>query len=65
MIPIAVITLLVFLVVGVPVSFAIGLSGLLAILLTPMVGRKVGVWDPRKMATIAFIVFAMVLLMRS
>ncbi|QNL43882.1 TRAP transporter large permease [Oscillibacter hominis] len=33
MIPIAVITLLVFLVVGVPVSFAIGLSGLLAILL--------------------------------
>ncbi|MBU5626060.1 TRAP transporter large permease [Oscillibacter sp. MSJ-2] len=32
MIPIAVVTLLVFLVVGVPVSFAIGLSGLLAIL---------------------------------
>ena len=33
MIPIAVVTLLVFLVVGVPVSFAIGLSGFLAILL--------------------------------
>lgn len=33
MIPIAVVTLLIFLVVGVPVSFAIGLSGLLAILL--------------------------------
>ena len=33
MIAIAIITLLIFLVIGVPVSFAIGLSGLLAILL--------------------------------
>ena len=46
-------------------GLALAPVGLLAILLTPMVGRKVGVWDPRKMATIAFIVFAMVLWMRS
>jgi DHA2 family multidrug resistance protein len=29
------------------------------------VGKKVGVWDPRRMATAAFIVFAIVLWMRS
>jgi len=50
-------------------STAAGLAlapvGLLAIVLTPLVGRKVGVWDPRKMATGAFIVFALVLWMRS
>ncbi|MDH1675561.1 DHA2 family efflux MFS transporter permease subunit [Comamonas aquatica] len=50
-------------------STAAGLAlapvGLLAIVLTPLVGRKVGIWDPRKMATGAFIVFALVLWMRS
>nr|WP_304518285.1 DHA2 family efflux MFS transporter permease subunit [Comamonas sp. Y33R10-2] len=50
-------------------STAAGLAlapvGILAILLTPIVGRKVSVWDPRKMATIAFMVFALVLWMRS
>jgi DHA2 family multidrug resistance protein len=39
--------------------------GALAILLTPLVGKKVGVWDPRRMATAAFIVFAIVLWMRA
>jgi len=39
--------------------------GLLAILLTPMVGKNVARWDPRWMATGAFIVFALVLWMRS
>lgn len=39
--------------------------GLLAILLTPLVGKKVAVWDPRRMATGAFILFALVLWMRS
>ncbi|MEG0149150.1 MAG: DHA2 family efflux MFS transporter permease subunit [Comamonas sp.] len=50
-------------------STAAGLAlapvGLLAILLTPLVGKKVAVWDPRKMATVAFMVFALVLWMRS
>ena len=39
--------------------------GLLAILLTPIIGRKVGQWDPRRMVTGAFIVFALVLWMRA
>ena len=39
--------------------------GLFAILLTPIIGRKVGQWDPRRMVTFAFIVFAMVLWMRA
>ncbi|WP_256490701.1 DHA2 family efflux MFS transporter permease subunit [Sphaerotilus microaerophilus] len=39
--------------------------GLLAIVLTPLVGRKVSVWDPRRMVTGAFIVFALVLWLRS
>jgi DHA2 family multidrug resistance protein len=39
--------------------------GLLAILLTPLVGKKVAVWDPRRMATAAFCCFALVLWMRS
>ena len=38
---------------------------LFAILLTPLVGKKVGQWDPRRMATGAFIVFSTVLWMRS
>lgn len=42
MITIAIITLLIFLVLGVPVSFAIGLSGLLAIdpLTCPLILRE-------------------------
>lgn len=46
-------------------GMALAPVGVLAILLTPLVGRKVGVWDPRAMATGAFIVFATVLWMRS
>jgi DHA2 family multidrug resistance protein len=39
--------------------------GLLAILLSPIVGRKVSVWDPRWMASLAFAIFALVLGMRA
>lgn len=39
--------------------------GLLAILLTPVVGRKVGDWDPRWMASFAFVMFASVLWLRA
>ena len=39
--------------------------GILAILMTPLVGRKVNQWDPRAMASVAFVVFALVLWMRS
>lgn len=46
-------------------GMALAPVGLFAILLTPLVGKKVGVWDPRRMATAAFIVFATVLWMRS
>ena len=46
-------------------GMALAPVGVLAILLTPIVGRKVGQWDPRRMATGAFIVFALVLWMRS
>ena len=46
-------------------GMALAPVGILAILLTPLVGRKVGQWDPRRMATGAFIVFALVLWMRS
>jgi DHA2 family multidrug resistance protein len=46
-------------------GMALAPVGVLAILLTPLVGKKVGVWDPRHMATGAFIVFALVLWMRS
>ena len=46
-------------------GMALAPVGLLAIVLTPVVGRKVSVWDPRKMATLAFIVFAIVLWMRA
>ncbi len=46
-------------------GFALAPVGALAILLTPLVGKKVGVWDPRRMATAAFIVFAIVLWMRA
>jgi len=46
-------------------GMALAPVGLFAILLTPIVGRKVGQWDPRRMATGAFVVFALVLWMRS
>jgi DHA2 family multidrug resistance protein len=46
-------------------GMALAPVGILAILLTPLVGKKVGSWDPRKMATGAFMVFATVLWMRS
>ncbi len=39
--------------------------GLLAILLTPLVGRRVGKTDPRQLVTVAFIVFALALWLRS
>jgi DHA2 family multidrug resistance protein len=39
--------------------------GLLAIVLSPIVGKTVGKVDPRRYATFAFIVFALVLWMRS
>ena len=39
--------------------------GLLAMVLSPVVGRSVGKVDPRKYATFAFIVFCLVLWMRS
>ena len=46
-------------------GMALAPVGFFAILLTPLVGRKVGQWDPRRMATGAFIVFALVLWMRA
>ncbi len=46
-------------------GMALAPVGVLAIVLTPLVGRKVGQWDPRRMATGAFIVFSLVLWMRS
>ena len=39
--------------------------GALAILLTPLVGKKLNVWDPRLMATGAFLFFSVVLWMRA
>jgi DHA2 family multidrug resistance protein len=46
-------------------GMALAPVGLFAILLTPLVGKKVGIWDPRKMATGAFIIFSLVLWLRS
>ncbi len=46
-------------------GMALAPVGIFAILLTPLVGKKVGQWDPRRMATGAFIVFSTVLWMRS
>ncbi|HSW08664.1 DHA2 family efflux MFS transporter permease subunit [Aquabacterium sp.] len=46
-------------------GMALAPVGLLAILLTPLVGRKVNVWDPRWMAGGAFVVFALVLWLRA
>ena len=46
-------------------GMALAPVGLLAIVLTPLIGKKVSVWDPRRIATAAFIGFALVLWMRS
>jgi DHA2 family multidrug resistance protein len=46
-------------------GLALAPVGLFAILLTPFMGKKVNVWDPRWMATGAFIVFAIVLWLRA
>jgi DHA2 family multidrug resistance protein len=46
-------------------GMALAPVGIFAIVLTPLVGRKVGDWDPRRMATGAFVVFALVLWMRA
>ncbi|WP_296869336.1 DHA2 family efflux MFS transporter permease subunit [Tibeticola sp.] len=46
-------------------GMALAPVGVFAIVLTPLVGRKVAVWDPRRMATGAFVVFALVLWLRS
>jgi DHA2 family multidrug resistance protein len=46
-------------------GMALAPVGLLAILLTPLIGKKVSVWDPRRIATGAFLGFALVLWMRS
>lgn len=46
-------------------GMALAPVGIFAIVLTPLVGRKVADWDPRRMATGAFVVFALVLWMRA
>ncbi len=46
-------------------GMALAPVGVLAILLTPVVGKNVAKWDPRWMATGAFILFAVVLWMRA
>jgi DHA2 family multidrug resistance protein len=46
-------------------GMALAPVGVFAIMLTPLVGRKVSKWDPRLMATGAFLVFGLVLWMRS
>jgi len=46
-------------------GMALAPVGLLAIVMSPLVGRKVAVWDPRFMASFAFVVFFLVLWLRS
>ncbi len=46
-------------------GFALAPVGVLAILLSPIVGKNVSKWDPRWMATFAFLMFTLVLWMRS
>src|SRR3989344_4303535 len=46
-------------------GMAVAPVGLLAILLSPIVGKNVTKVDPRKLATVAFLFFALVLWMRS
>ena len=46
-------------------GMALAPVGVLAILLTPLVGRMVSVWDPRWMASVAFLIFFWVLWLRA
>jgi DHA2 family multidrug resistance protein len=46
-------------------GMALAPVGIFAIVLTPLAGRKVGVWDPRWMVSVAFVGFAIVMWMRS
>jgi DHA2 family multidrug resistance protein len=46
-------------------GLALAPVGLLAIVFSPFVGKRVSVWDPRKMATFSFVVLALVFYMRS
>ena len=46
-------------------GMALAPVGLLAIVLTPLVGKKVAVWDPRWMANVAFLIFFVVLYLRA
>jgi DHA2 family multidrug resistance protein len=46
-------------------GMALAPVGLLAIILSPLVGKQVGKRDPRIIATVAFLIFALVLWMRS
>ena len=46
-------------------GMALAPVGILAILLTPLSGRKVSVWDPRWMASGAFVLFSGVMFLRS
>jgi DHA2 family multidrug resistance protein len=46
-------------------GMALAPVGIFAILFTPLVGKNVARWDPRWMATGAFVVFSLVLWMRS
>lgn len=46
-------------------GFVLAPVGVLAIVLTPLSGRKVSVWDPRWMVTASFVIFGLVLYMRA
>jgi len=46
-------------------GMALAPVGVLAILMSPMVGRMVSVWDPRRMASVALLVFGLVFWLRS
>ena len=46
-------------------GFALAPVGVLAIVLTPLSGRKVAVWDPRWMVTLSFVIFWVVLSLRA
>ena len=40
-------------------------TGILAIIISPIVGKNIGRWDPRKVATISFLIFALACWMRA
>jgi len=46
-------------------GMALAPVGLFAILLTPLVGKKIAQWDPRSMASFAFVIFALVMWLRA